>query len=68
MPLALVEKILKVSSKKEYLVYDCFMGSGTTAVGCLKNNIDYIGSELNNTHYKNSLQRISKYNQQKKLF
>ena len=44
------------------------MGSGTTAVGCLKNNIDYIGSELNNTHYKNSLQRISKYNQQKKLF
>ena len=53
---------------EEYLVYDSFMGSGTTAIGCMKHNIDYIGSELNKTHYQNSLKRISKHNQQKNLF
>jgi len=28
------------------LVYDCFMGSGTTAKMCIVNNRDYIGSEI----------------------
>ena len=67
MPLALVERILKVSSKPEYLVYDSFMGSGTTAIGCIKYNIDYIGSELNQNHYKDSLKRIEKHQLQQKL-
>jgi len=28
------------------LVYDCFMGSGTTAKMCMENNRNYIGSEI----------------------
>ncbi len=28
------------------LVYDPFMGSGTTALACLSLNIDYIGTEI----------------------
>jgi DNA modification methylase len=68
MPEALVERILKVASKKDYIVYDSFMGSGTTAIVCLKNNINYIGSELNKTNYDNCNKRIKNYLSQNKLF
>ena len=68
MPEALVERILKVASKKDYLVYDSFMGSGTTAIVCLKNNINYIGSELNKNNYDNCNKRIKNYLSQNKLF
>jgi len=44
------------------------MGSGTTAVVCLKNNINYIGSELNKINYDNSMKRIEQHKQQKRLF
>lgn len=47
MPEAVVERILKVASKGDELVYDSFMGSGTTAIVCSKNNLNWVGSELN---------------------
>jgi len=59
MPQALVDRILKVASRPTDLVYDSFMGSGTTAVACKKNNINWIGSELNPTHYENAIKRIN---------
>lgn len=68
MPEALVERILKVASKKDYIVYDSFMGSGTTAIVCLKNKIKYIGSELNKINYNNCMKRINNYLKQKTLF
>ncbi len=60
MPEALVERILKIASKKDYLVYDSFMGSGTTAAVCEKNQLNWIGSELNPDNYNNANNRISK--------
>ena len=59
MPQALVDRILKVASRPTDLVYDSFMGSGTTAVACKKNNINWIGSELNPIHYENAIKRIN---------
>jgi len=47
MPLALVERILTIASKPDYIVYDSFMGSGTTAIGSENFNLKWIGSELN---------------------
>ena len=67
MPEALVERILKVASKKDYLVYDSFMGSGTTAVVCMKNGLDYIGSELNGDNFNNANKRIEQYKSQLRL-
>lgn len=58
MPEALVERILKVASKGDELVYDSFMGSGTTAVVCKKNGLNWIGSELNPENYANATRRI----------
>jgi len=59
MPEALVERILKITSKGNELVYDSFMGSGTTAVVCKKNGLNWIGSELNPDNYKNANNRIN---------
>jgi DNA modification methylase len=59
MPEALVDRILKVASRPTDLVYDCFMGSGTTAVVCKKNGINWIGSELNPENYQNAINRLN---------
>lgn len=42
----LVIQLLNIYCKPNYLVYDSFMGTGTTAVACKRFGCDYIGSEL----------------------
>ena len=59
MPEALIDRILKVASRPSDLVYDSFMGSGTTAVVCKKNGINWIGSELNPENYQNAINRLN---------
>ena len=59
MPLALVERILKVASKPGDVVLDSFMGSGTTGVGCKNVGLDFIGIELNANNYDISNNRIN---------
>lgn len=46
LPLALVETFVKASSKPGQLVFDPFMGSGTTAVAAKKNGRKYLGCEI----------------------
>jgi DNA modification methylase len=40
------------------LIYDPFMGSGTTAKGCIKMGRDYIGSELKEEHYNFAIENL----------
>lgn len=61
MPEALVDRILKVACRPTDLVYDSFMGSGTTAVVCKKNNINWIGSELNPINFDNANKRLNSF-------
>lgn len=42
----LVHKLLDIYCPKEGIVYDPFMGSGTTAVACKQAGINFIGSEI----------------------
>lgn len=46
-PLAIIETLVRNSSKENDLVLDCFLGSGTTAVACKNQNRNYIGIEVN---------------------
>ena len=55
-------------SNENDLVYDCFMGSGTTAKMCLINNRDFIGSEISKEYCKIAEQRIKEQTAQIKLF
>jgi site-specific DNA-methyltransferase (adenine-specific) len=50
------------------LIYDPFMGSGTTALASLKLNRNYIGSEISKEYCKIIEKRINLYNSQLKLF
>lgn len=50
------------------LVYDPFMGSGTTAMTCLKLGKNWIGSELNPEYVDVAYERINNHTSQKTLF
>lgn len=55
-------------SNKEDLVYDPFMGSGTTAVSAMENNRNYIGSEISSEYCKIAKQRIEMHGKRPKPF
>ena len=50
------------------LVYDCFMGSGTTAKMALLNNRKYIGSEISKEYVDIANKRIEQYTTQVRMF
>lgn len=55
-------------SNKEDLIYDPFMGSGTTAKMCIKNGRNYIGSEISEKYCKLCEDRLNNYHPQLDLF
>lgn len=57
----LVRKLLLLYIKEDMLVYDSFMGTGTTAVGCLIEKINYIGSEISERYVEMANKRIVPY-------
>tara|TARA_B100001250_G_scaffold238248_1_gene204718 strand:- start:293 stop:1204 length:912 start_codon:yes stop_codon:yes gene_type:complete len=57
-PLALIEHLIKLFSKKNSLIVDPFLGSGTTAVACKNTDRRCIGIELNVEYYKICLNRL----------
>lgn len=57
-PVPLVAKLLRNSSKEGDLVFDPFLGSGTTAVACKIEKRAFIGFEINEKYYKNAVRRI----------
>ena len=42
------------------MVLDCFLGSGTTAVACIKNNRHFIGFEIDEKYFNIANERIAK--------
>lgn len=59
-PIEMIEHLIKLFSKEGALVVDPFLGSGTTAVACQKNNRRCIGIEINNEYYNICLERCNK--------
>jgi site-specific DNA-methyltransferase (adenine-specific) len=41
-----VKKLIEIYAKPNSLIYDSFMGIGTTAKGCIETNNRYVGSEI----------------------
>jgi site-specific DNA-methyltransferase (adenine-specific) len=56
-PLALIEHLIKLFSKKGSLVVDPFLGSGTTALACKNTERKFYGTELNSEYYDICLNR-----------
>lgn len=64
----LVRKLLLMYSKKGMTVYDSFMVTGTTAIGCIREKMNYIGSEISKSQCDYSEKRIKIENAQLSLF
>ena len=60
-PVKLIDRIIKMSSNENDLVLDCFGGSGTTYISCLKNKRNFIGCELEKEWYNKIALRIKNY-------
>lgn len=58
-PQDITDRIIKASSNENDLIYIPFAGSGSEIVSCIKNNRNYIATELNNDYIENIIiQRI----------
>jgi modification methylase len=58
MPFEICENILQ-AFPKEIIVFDPFMGSGTTGVACVNTNRKFIGIELDENYFKTAENRIA---------
>jgi site-specific DNA-methyltransferase (adenine-specific) len=56
-PIALIEHLIKLFSKKGSLIVDPFLGSGTTALACKNTDRKCFGTELNSEYYEICLDR-----------
>lgn len=59
-PAALIEQCILKHSKENDIVFDGFLGSGTTAIACINTNRNYIGFELDKQYYDIAQERINK--------
>ena len=66
-PVELISYLIGKSSDEGDIVYDPFMGSGTTAEAATVANRKYIGSEIDEVYYEISLTRVDKSERQGKL-
>jgi adenine-specific DNA-methyltransferase len=67
-PLALMEHIILASTKPGAIVFDPFIGSGSTGVAAVLNGRSFIGCEMEAKHFKNASDRIRKSQAAPRLF
>ena len=53
-----VEKLLKIYAKENDVILDTFMGTGTTAIGCINMSMNFIGFELSEAQCDYANRRI----------
>lgn len=58
-PLDLIRRYILLHTKPNDIVFDAFMGSGTTAVACVKENRHFVGCEIDPKYYKVTMERIN---------
>ena len=67
-PEDLIRYLIIKSTNKEEIVYDPFMGSGTTAAASYNTERFYIGSEIDKKYYETSIERLDIIGRQGNLF
>ena len=58
-PISLINEFIQLSSNKNDIILDPFMGSGSTGVACVNTNRKFIGIELDEKYYDISCKRIT---------
>lgn len=57
-PIELMERLIKLTTKENDIVLDPFMGGGSTAVACVKNNRRFVGIEIDKEYFDIACNRI----------
>jgi len=65
-PIELLENIILHSSNIDNIIFDPFMGSGSTGVACVNTNRNFIGIEKDKTYFEIAKKRIDEAEQNKK--
>lgn len=60
-PLELMSRIVKLVSNENDIILDCFAGSGSTLLGAIKNDRNYIGIEIDKDYYDICCNRIKEH-------
>lgn len=58
-PIDLIRYLIRTYSNEGEVILDNCMGSGTTAIACLREKRNFIGFELNEEYYKKSVERVN---------
>tara|TARA_R100001530_G_scaffold135409_1_gene112552 strand:- start:1273 stop:2727 length:1455 start_codon:yes stop_codon:yes gene_type:complete len=66
-PIKLMEYLIKLVSREGAVILDPFLGSGTTAIACIKLNRLWIGIEKEPEYIEIAKARINHFSQQRKL-
>lgn len=67
-PVAILRKMIEIASNENDIVFDPFMGVGSTGVAALNLNRRYIGIEIDQTYYEAAKKRIGTEALQNDLF
>jgi site-specific DNA-methyltransferase (adenine-specific) len=67
-PIDLMRYMIQTYTQEGEIVFDGYMGSGTTAHACITEKRNYIGSEMNEQFYKLLNERLEREYSQPKLF
>jgi len=67
-PIDLIRYLIQTFSNENDLVFDGYMGSGTTAHACILEKRNFIGAEMNKEYYEKSIKRLELELCQTKIF
>lgn len=67
-PVAILKKLITIASNENDVVFDPFMGVGSTGVAALELNRNFIGFEINPEYYQAAELRLKNANMQLSLF
>jgi site-specific DNA-methyltransferase (adenine-specific) len=59
-PIDLLGFLILKSTSQEDTVFDPFMGSGSTAIACIRTKRNFIGAELDPKHFETAERRVDK--------
>lgn len=59
VPVELMERIIKLISNEGDLIFDPFMGSGTTAIACINTNRRFVGTEIDELYFNMAKKRVN---------
>lgn len=62
-PVVLVQNCVRISNKPSGILLDPFMGSGTSAIGAIREGLNYIGFDIDQNYRKFALNRIKQENE-----